>query len=106
LIRDVARVLGHLGARVQRGLLLDEHHEACLDGNRLVANAARHHVGFAFAKLDGERLHLDRQLASEHEEQFIFALVRLPGEVAVKLRDLDVRVIERRDHARRPQFRE
>ena len=77
---------------------------ALLVGHGVVARALRYDEGVALAQLDGTPFHLDPQPALQDDEELVLVLVGVPGERALDLRDLHVRIVELGDDARRPQL--
>src|SRR5690348_1258425 len=106
LIRDTSRLLGDVVAGVQRRLALDEHDQTFVVGDRIVTHTLGHDEEVAFAQLDATRFHLDAQRPLENEEELVFAVVAVPRERSVHLRDLHERIVELGDHARRPELGE
>jgi len=57
-------------------------------------------------RLDRTALHFDSKPAVENEKELVFVVVAVPRETAVDLGDLDVRIVDFGDDARRPQLGE
>jgi hypothetical protein len=85
---------------MQRRFSFDEHYVAFLFGNGIMTHALRHDEQLAFAQLDGSIFHLDAQSSLQYQEQLIFVFMTVPGERALRLRDLDVGVVDFRDDTR------
>src|SRR5690242_15091599 len=104
LLLDRPRPLRHHVAGVLRGDRLDEHHPALLCGHRIVAHPARHDDELAGPERDVAILELDAHRAPDDEEELVLSLVRVPDELALQPRDLDVLVVHSADHLRRPEL--
>jgi len=64
---------------------------------RGLARADRNRAAVRFSATDAEQ-------AAENQEHLVLVLMRVPGELSVRLRDLDVLIVDLANHSRRPKL--
>jgi len=75
---------------VERCLALDEHEQALMLRDRVMAYTLWDYEHFSFIKLNIAILHLDSKMTLEYEEQLVFVFVAVPSERTLDLGNLDV----------------
>jgi hypothetical protein len=81
-------------AGVQRRLRLDQHDVHFILSYRQVIRAARNYYEFTGTDANLAVAEFYEQPAFDDEEQFILVLVMVPDEIALHLREFDVRVVQ------------
>jgi hypothetical protein len=83
---------------------LNQHDETFLFRDRIVHHALRHDVHVTGVQLDRFVVHLNLESPLEHVKKLVLKFVVVPRKLAFYFRDLDIRIIEFANDARRPQF--
>ena len=89
-------------AGVQRAARLDQQHLHLALGKWLVLDALRHDDHLARPERDETVAEIDAQRTLQHDEGLVGLLVIVPDEIALDAHDLELVVVQFRNHARLP----